>query len=152
MATLITKTNTQNLQHQAIHARMKYLVNAVGKFDLQTCLPHIADSKSLMNRIALYRWSLYDFKETIQRDNELDKLVFQGNSLLKSFIQENQEILEQISSAIIVAENVADDKIIREELNVILVKTNLAVNATCETIKLKMIKEDVLSKNSQNIE
>jgi len=33
-------------------------------------------------------------------------------------------------------------------LNVALVKINLAVNAICETVKLKMVKEDALAKIS----
>ncbi len=145
------KNNTQIRKHQAIHGHMKFLINAVGKLDLQSCLPHIVESNSLKNRIALYRSSLYDLKEAIQRDIELDKLVFPGNPLLKNILKENQQILEQINNATMLAENALNNKMIREELNVILVKINLAVNTICETIKLNMIEEDVLAKKPQHM-
>jgi hypothetical protein len=147
MTTLATKNSLQKRQHQAIHGHMKFTISAICKLDLQSSLPHIAKSKSLKNRIALYRWSLCDLKEAIQRDIEIDKQVFPGSPSLKAILREKQDILEQISNAITVAENAADNKLMREELNVILVKTNLAVNAICETIKLNMIKEDELAEN-----
>lgn len=151
MTIVAIKNGVQIRQHQAIHGHMKFTISAVGKLDLQSCLPHIADSKALKNRIALYRWSLNDLKEAVQRDTELNKLVFPGNHLLKSILRENQQILEQINSAIALSENAAVNKIMREELNVILVKINLAVNTICETIKLNMIKEDALAKSLKNL-
>lgn len=147
MTTVAVKNSVQIRQHQAIHGHMKFTISAVGKLDLQSCLPHIADSKSLKNRIALYRWSLNDLKEAVIRDSELNKLVFPGNHLLKSILRENQQILAQINNTITLTGNTADNKIMREELNVILVKINLAVNTICETIKLNMVKEDALAKS-----
>jgi hypothetical protein len=147
MTTVAIKNNVQIRQHQAIHAHMRFTITAVGKLDLQSGLPHIADSKSLMNRIALYRWSLNDFKKAIQSDSELHKLVYPGNPLLKSISKENQQILAQINNALALAENAADPKILREELNVILVKISLVMNKMCETIKLNMIKEDAIAKS-----
>jgi hypothetical protein len=147
MTTVAVKNSVQIRQHQAIHGHMKFTISAVGKLDLQSCLPHIADSKSLKNRIALYRWSLNDLKEAVIRDSELNKLVFPGNHLLKSILRENQQILAQINNIITLTGNTADNKIMREELNVILVKINLAVNTICETIKLNMVKEDALAKS-----
>jgi hypothetical protein len=147
MTIVAIKNSVQIRQHQAIHAHIKFTIAAVGKLDLQSCLPHIADSKSLKNRIALYRWSLNDLREAVQRDTELGKLVFPDNHLLKSILRENQQILEQINNALTLAENAADSKILREELNVILAKINLAVDTICETIKLNMIKEDALAKS-----
>jgi len=146
MTTLAIKNSVQTRQHQAIHAHIKFTISAVGKLDLQSCLPHIADSKSLKNRIALYRWSLCDLNKAMQRDTELNKLVFPGNPLLKSILKENQQILDQINGVITLSDTAADNKLIREELNVILVKINLAVNTICETIKLNILKEDVLTK------
>jgi hypothetical protein len=148
MTTVAIKKSLQIRQHQAIHGHIRFTITAVGKLDLESCRPRIADSKSLKNRIALYRWSLYDLKEAVQRDIELDKLVFPGNHLLKSILREKQQILEQINNSIALAENaINNNRVLREELNVILVKINLVVNTICETIKLNMIKEDVLAKN-----
>jgi hypothetical protein len=147
MTAVATKNSVQTRQHQAIHAHLKFLVSALGKLDLQSCQPRIADSKSLKNRIALYRWSLNDFKKAIQCDIELHDLVFPGNPLLKSILREYRQILEQINHALTSAENASNNKILREELNVILVKINLTVNAICETIKLNLIKEDAFAKS-----
>ena len=145
MNALVTKNNIQIQQRQAIHAHMRYLISAIGRLDIQLCL-HIADSNSLKNRITLYRWSLFDFREAIRRDIELHQRFFLDNLLLKDIISKNKEILEQINDAIVLAENAFCDKILREELNVILVKINLAVNKICESIKLNMIREDELVK------
>jgi hypothetical protein len=145
MNTLVTKNKTQIQQHQAIHAHMKYLINAIGRLDIHSCL-HIADSNSLKNRITLYRWSLADFKEAIQRDAELHKRIFLGDNLPKDISRENQEVLEKITDTITLAEDAFNRKILREELNVILVKINLAVNTICESIKLNMTREEELVK------
>jgi hypothetical protein len=146
MVAVAIKNNVQIRQHQAIHAHMRFTITAVGKLDLQSCLPYIADSKSLKNRIALYRWSLNDLKKAIQSDIELHQQVFPGNPLLKSILRENHDILERINEAMTLAGNVSN-VIIREELNVILVKISLAVDTICEIIKLNMIKEDALAKS-----
>ena len=155
MAAVVIKNSTQTKQHQAVskqhhavHGHIRYLVSAVGKLDLQSCVPHIAESGSLKNRIALYRWSLNDFKKAVQRDMELDGRAFSGSPSLKDILKENQEILQQINRALTLAENSLNTDILREELNVALVKINLAVNAICETVKLKMVKEDALAKIS----
>ena len=146
MTTLALKNSFQIKQHQAVHAHMRFLISAVGKLDLQTCLPRIVESNSLRNRILLYCRSLSGLREAIQRDTELDKLVFSGNPSLRRILAENQEILAQINKLIKLAETASKNNILREELNVILVKINLAVNTICETVKLHMIKEDVLAK------
>lgn len=146
MATVITNNSIHTKKHQAIHGHMKFLISAVGKLDLQSSSEHIAESSSLKSRIALYRWSLNDFKKAIQCDTELDLKAFPDSPSLESILRENQEILEQINNTLDVAENACVNKILREDLNVILVKINLAVNAICETIKLKMIKEDAMAK------
>ena len=147
MNTLVTKNSIQIQKHQAIHAHMRFLVNAVGRLDLKSCL-HIADSNSLKNRITLYRWSLLDFKEAIQRDTELHKRLFPGNLLSKEMLRVSHEILERINDAIALADDAFREKIMREELNVILVKINLAVNAICEAVKLNLTREDELVKKS----
>jgi hypothetical protein len=137
------ETNSLIQQRQSTQAHMKFLVNSVGRLDPQSCR-EIADSTSLRNRIALYRWSLYDFKEAIQRHNELDKKIFTGSIPIEGTIKEHQAILEQILSAIVLAENAVNNKTSREELNVYLVKITIAVNQICETIELHMTKEDEL--------
>jgi hypothetical protein len=153
MATIDTKNNTQiknnpvfSKQHQSVHGHMRYIVNAVGQLDLQSCALHIAEASSLRQRIALYRRSLYDLQKALQRDTELNEQTFIGSHLLENIVKENQKILFSIVRTQAIAENALNRSILREELNVALVKINLAVNAICETINLKMIKEDALAR------
>jgi hypothetical protein len=143
MTNLDIETNRLIQQHQSTQAHMKFLVNSVGRLDPQLCR-EIADSTSLKNRIALYRWSLYDFKEAIQRNGELDKGIFANSPSIVGILEEHQRILEQINSAIVLAESAANSKASREELNVYLVKITIAVNKICEIIKIHMAKEDKL--------
>ena len=144
MAVPGTKNNLLVRQHQSIHAHIRYLVSAVGKLDLQAC-PNIADSNALKNRIVLYRWALHDFEKVLRRDAGLDEQVFKDSPSLKGLLREKQEILEQINDAIILAQNVFNYKIMREELNVILVKINLVSNSICETLKSLNAREDELA-------
>lgn len=140
------KDSVLTRQHLAIHGHMKFTTSAVGKLDLQS-MPGIATSNALKERIALYRWSLLDLKEAVQRDFELNRQVFSAGPSLKAIARENRDILGKIIEAISIAEQIADSRILREELNVILVKVNLAVNAICEAVKLHLIKEEVLAKS-----
>jgi hypothetical protein len=133
--------------HQAIQAHLKFLIHSVGRLDPQSC--RIASSSALHNRIALYRWSLYDFKEAIQRHNELDKRIFQGSRAIERVTKENQAILEQITGTIALADSAVNNKVMREELNVFLVKITMALNKICETIDLHMAKEEALVKQHQ---
>jgi hypothetical protein len=135
-------------QHQSTQAHLKFLIHSVGRLDPQLCR-EIADATSLKNRIALYRWSLYDFKEAMQRHDELDRRIFEGRRSLAVILKEHQGILEQISSAIVLAESAVNNTMSREELNVYLVKTTLAVNKICETIELHLAREDELVRQHQ---
>jgi hypothetical protein len=136
-------------EHQSTQAHIKFLIHAVGRLDPQSC-QGIADSASLTNRIALYRWSLYDFKEAVKRHNESDKRIFQGNRSIERLLKEHEEVLEKIDSAIglaeLVVKNVGKNRLLREELNVYLVKIALAINKVCETLELHIAKEEDLIK------
>jgi hypothetical protein len=133
-------------QHQTVHGHMRYIANAIGQMDLQSCALHIAEASLLKQRIALYRRSLSDLQKALQRDNELNEQTFIGSNLLQNIVAENLKINHQIARALAIAENALEKSILREELNVALVKINLTVNAICESINLKMIKEDTLAK------
>jgi hypothetical protein len=132
-------------QHQSIQAHLKFLIHAVGKLDPQSCRG-LAESDSLKNRIALYRWSLYDFRDAVKRHKESVKRIFQGNRSVERLLKEQEVILEKIESAIELAEYVAKNGLFREELNVYLVKIALAINKVCETIELHMAKEEEIIK------
>jgi hypothetical protein len=130
-------------QHQAVQAHMKFLLNAVGRLHTQSD-QEMPDSRSLKNRIALYRWSLYDFKEAIQRQVELDERILLGSRSTEEISGEHRGILEQINNAIMLAENAVNNNTSREELNVYSIKIIEAVNSICETIELHIAKENEL--------
>jgi hypothetical protein len=153
MATVETKNPSQiknnpvfSKQHQAVHGHMRFIVNAVGQLDLRSCPLHIAESSALKQRIALYRRSLNDLDKALQRDTELNEQTFVGSNLLENIVKENQKIHHQIARTLDLAESALNKSVLREELNVALVKINLAVNTICESINLKMVKEDALAR------
>jgi hypothetical protein len=135
-------------QHRATQAHIKFLIHAVGRLDPQL-YQGMADATSLKNRIALYRWSLYDFKEAMQRHDETDQRIFEGRRSLAGILKEHRGIMEQISNAITLMESAINNTLFREELNVYLVKTTLAVNKICETIELHLAGEDELVRQLQ---
>ena len=149
MPALVTKNNAQIQQHQAVHAHLKFLINAVGKLDLQSSPIHIAEPKQLKNHIALYRWALNDFKKAIHRDIELNKRSLPQGPLSKDILNASKEILRRFDDVIKLTEKAMDRVKIREELNVILVKINLVVNSICDAITLNMGKEEVLARISK---
>ena len=136
-------------QHQAIQAHMKFLINSLSTLSTQTNqeMPY---SIPLKDRIALYRWSLYDFREAIQRQIELDERIFLGSSSTEGILREHQGIREQINIAIGLAENAVYHKINQEELNIYSLNIIEAVNKICESIEQHIAKEDKLLKQRLN--
>jgi hypothetical protein len=130
-------------QHQAVQAHMKFLINALSTLYTQSD-QEMPSSTPLKDRIALYRWSLYDFKETIQRQIELDERIFLGSRSKEGILREHQGILEQINNAIVLAENAVSNKTSQEELKIYSLNIIEAVNRICETMELHMTKEDEL--------
>lgn len=143
MTTSENEINNLMQRHQAIQAHMKFLINAVSRLYPQE-YREMQDPTSLKNQIALFRWSLYDFKEAIQRQIELDERIFLGSCSMEGIISEHKGILEKINNAIVLAENAIRNKTFREELNVYLSKIIVAINEICATIELHMTKEDEL--------
>jgi hypothetical protein len=139
---MTNESSKLNQQHQAVQAHMKFLIKAVGRLYPQAN-QEMPESTSLKNRIALYRWSLYDFKEAIQRHIELDERIFLGRST-EGILIEHEGILGLISDAIVLAENAVNNKTSREELNVYTIKIIDAVSKICEALELHMTKEDEL--------
>jgi hypothetical protein len=145
-----SETEIRNIvqQHRATQAHLKFLIHAAGRLDPQL-YQGMADATSLKNRIALYRWSLYDFKEAMQRHEETDKRVFEGRRALTGILKEHQAIMDQISGAIALMESAINNTLFREELNVYLVKTTLSVNKICEMIEAHLAREEELVKSHQ---
>jgi hemerythrin-like domain-containing protein len=136
-------------QHQAIQAHMKFLINSLSTLSTQSNqdMPY---SIPLKDRIALYRWSLYDFKEAIQLQIELDDRIFLGTSSTEDILREHQGIREQINIMIQLAENAVYHNISQEELNIYSLNIIKAVNNICESLEQHITKEDNLLKQRLN--
>jgi hypothetical protein len=136
-------------QHQAIQAHMKFLINSLSTLSTPSNqdMPY---SIPLKDRIALYRWSLYDFKEAIQLQIELDDRIFLGTSSTEEILREHQGIREQINITIQLAENAVYHNISQEELNIYSLNIIKAVNKICESLEQHITKEDKLLKQRLN--
>jgi hypothetical protein len=104
----------------------------------------IEQSTQLKDRIVLYRWSLYDFREAIQRQVELDNQIFLGSSSIEEILREHQTIRDQIDIVIGLAENTVFNEMSQEELNICSLKIIEAVNKICKSIEQHIAKEDKL--------
>lgn len=132
-------------QHQAVQAHMNFLINALSTLSTQSN-QEMLYSTSLKDRIALYRWSLYDFREAIQRQIELDERILLGSSATEGILREHQGIQEQINVAIGLAESAVYHKTSQEELKIYSLNIIEAVNRICKAIEQHMTKEDELVK------
>jgi len=130
-------------QHQAIQAHMKFLMKALSPLSMQSN-QGIEQSTQLKDRIVLYRWSLYDFREAIQRQVELDNQIFLGSSSIEEILREHQTIRDQIDIVIGLAENTVFNEMSQEELNICSLKIIEAVNKICKSIEQHIAKEDKL--------
>ncbi|OGO31231.1 MAG: hypothetical protein A2Z29_09335 [Chloroflexi bacterium RBG_16_56_11] len=132
-------------QHQAIHAHMRFLVKALTGIS-PSKTPETAYATPLQERIAVYRWSLYDFREAIQLQIELDERIFQGDRSNKDIAREHRAIREQIDRAICLVENVAYHKIDREDLKAVSQDITESVNKICKSLDRHMAREDALAR------
>jgi hypothetical protein len=137
-------------QHQAIQAHMKFLINSLSTISAQSN-QEVPYSIPLKDRIALYRWSLYDFREAIQLQIELDDRIFLDSSSTEEILREHERIREQIDITIRLAENAVYHNISQEELNIYSLNIIKAVNKICESIEQHIAKEDNLLKQRLNI-
>ncbi len=134
-------------QHEAIRAHMKFLTKSLSDLAIESGRG-TAQSSRLKDQITLYRWSLYDFREAIQRHIELDNRILEitpGNASMAEIISEHDNIQKQMDDAIELAENAVYNKLEREEINQCALKIRETVNRICELIKAHTAKEDRLS-------
>ncbi len=136
-------------QHQAIQAHMKFLIETLSTLSMQSN-QGIEQLTPLKDRIVLYRWSLYDFREAIQRQVELDDQVFLGSSSIEEILREHQKIRDQIDIAIGLTENAISNRMSQEELNICSLNIIEAVNKICKSIEQHIAKEDKLLEQRLN--
>ena len=138
-----TKQKTSDLiwQHKAIKDHIKFLANS---------LSNLTEPSSQLKKQetfyrSLYRWSLYDFRETIRRHIELDKSILKmlpGSASLKNSKSEHDKIQKQVDSAIWLAENAVYNNLSQEELNKCTSDTIGALGRICKSITEHVAEED----------
>jgi hemerythrin-like domain-containing protein len=129
-------------QHEAIRAHMKFLTRALKKLTAQS---HLGTTAELKDRITLYRWSLYDFREAIRRHIEMDDRIF--NMLLSEGMSAEMdrghaEISQQLDEVIALAENAVYRELSRQELNKSAAAIKKAVAVLCDTCQAHIARED----------
>ncbi len=135
-------------QHQAIQAHMKFLTKALSTLSTRP-IQLISYFTPLRDRIARYRWSLYDFKEAIRRQSQLDERILHNSDQMKDILKEHQEIRERIDAAIKLADDAVNRKTTQARLIGYSWKINEAVNGICQVLERHMAKEDNLLRQRQ---
>jgi chromosome segregation ATPase len=130
-------------QHQAIQAHMKFLTKALSTLSTRP-IHLITYLTPLRDRIAHYRWSLYDFKEAIRRQSQLDERILRNSNEMKEILKEYQEIRDRIDSAIKLAEDAVNRKMTQEKLIGYSCKISEAVDGICRILEQHMDREDNL--------
>ncbi len=80
----------------------------------------IEQSIQLKEKITLYRWSLYDFREATRRYAEIEERLFKrilSSSLLQDLIKEHKIIQDQLDKVIALAEDAVYKNLSKEELS-----------------------------------
>jgi hypothetical protein len=130
-------------QHQSIQAHMKFLTKALSTLSTRP-IHLITYLTPLKDRIAHYRWSLYDFKEAIRRQSQLDERILRNSNEMKEILREHQEIRVRIDTAIKLAEDAVNKKMPQEKLIVYSWKIDEAVNGICRILEQHMAREENL--------
>ena len=131
--------------HRAIEAHMTFLTKSLKNLTRKS--QGEGKSVQLKEKITLYRWSLYDFREAISRHIELDERIFQGlqNSASSAELTtEHGEIKKRIDDIIQQAENAVYNRLSREELKQSANAMTGTVKDVCKICEAHIAKEDAL--------
>jgi hemerythrin-like domain-containing protein len=129
-------------QHEAIRAHMGFLTRALKKLTAQS---HRGTATELKDRITLYRWSLYDFREAIRRHIEMDDRIFAmllSDGMSAEMDRGHAEISRQIDDVIGLAENAVYHELNRQELNRSAAAIKKAVAVLCDKCQAHIARED----------
>lgn len=138
-------------EHEIIRAHMKFLINSLSSLVAQSS-QGTAQSTQLKDRITLYCWPLYDFREGIRRHIDLDERIFEtllGSISIENITGEHETIKKQLDDAIRLAENAIYNELHRGELNKCALDIGEAVKMICESIGAHIAEEDRLLKQVQ---
>jgi len=129
-------------QHEAIREHMKFLTRALKRMTTQS---HRGTATELKDRITLYRWSLYDFREAIRRHIEMDDRIFSmllSEGMSAEMDRGHEEISKRLDEVIALTENAAYNELNRQELNKSASAIKKAVNVLCDTCQAHIARED----------
>jgi hemerythrin-like domain-containing protein len=133
-------------QHEAIRAHMTFLTRSLKKLAAQS---HRGTAAELKERIMLYRWSLYDFREAIRRHIEMDNRIF-GMLLTDNTSVEldrgHEEISRRIDDVVKLAEDVVYKKSGRSDLDQAAAQIKESVRVLCDTCQRHIALEDEILK------
>ncbi|MDD5704055.1 MAG: hypothetical protein PHU23_18640 [Dehalococcoidales bacterium] len=134
-------------EHKAIREHTKFLINSLDRLVGQLS-QEITHSNQLKERITLYLWSLYDFREAARRHITLDERIFEllPASSLVELGGEHDKIRKQIDEAISLAENAVYSNSRREALKKYALKIKKSVSEICKLVEAHIAKEDELLK------
>jgi hemerythrin-like domain-containing protein len=133
-------------EHEAIRAHMKFLTRALKKLTAQS---HEGTAADLKERITLYRWSLYDFREAVHRHIEMDDRIFNvlvNQGVSTEMDRGHQEITRRLDDIIDLAENAVYNTLSLPELNKSAEDIKEAVKALCDICQAHIATEDSILK------
>ncbi len=133
-------------QHEAIRAHMRFLTRSLKKLTAQS---REGTAAELKERIMLYRWSLYDFREAIRRHIEMDDRIFStliNDDMSVGMDREHEEISQRIEDVIALAEEAAYNKLGRRGLDRLAAQITEAVKVLCDVCQRHIAREDEILK------
>jgi hemerythrin-like domain-containing protein len=132
-------------QHEAIRAHMKFLTRSLKKLTAQS---HRGTAAELKERIMLYRWSLYDFREAVRRHIEMDERIFAmlGSDASVELDRGHEEIRGLIDEVIKLTEDATYNRLGRRDLNQSAGQIKDTIGVLCGTCQRHIAREDEILK------
>ena len=134
----MAKTVGQILQR----GHMKFLTQALKQLSTQS---HEGTAIDLKDRITLYRWSLYDFREAIRRHIETDDRIFDillSEGVSKEMDRGHEEIVRRIDDIVKLAEDAVYTSLSLPESDKSAADIEKAVKALCDFCQAHIERED----------
>jgi len=147
MAAIAREITELMQEHKAIKEHIRFLISSLDRLVGQLS-QEMANSNQLKERITLYLWSLYDFREAARRHIDLDERIFEilPVSIPTDIMGEHEKIRKWIDDAISLAEKAVYSNSRREALNRNALKIIESVSEICKLVGAHVAKEDYLLK------
>ncbi len=125
-------------EHEGIRAHMKFIAKNLGNLARQKI--------QIRERIWIYRWGLWDFRDAVQRHIELDERIFRefkDNALVEETMNEHDEIKKMVDDAIALANNAVEKELGREDLTQSALNIRKIFNRIRKLIEKHTAQEDI---------